>query len=232
MLKEFTKVFLGILDGDTRWQLWNDFCEAVSITISQIVYSEEREKRFKEIMQKHKIEDFSKLFAITVSALDKNPEQDFLGTLFMQLELNSHWHGQFFTPYSLGAAMAKVNDFKCEKDYISINDPTCGSGCLLIAARNELLDKKIGSDRAFFVGQDISQIAGLMAHIQLSLLGCAGYIVIADTLRYPVYGGMLSPKIEYGKILYMPMYYSDVWQLRKGIEYVRKCTLYRQNSEC
>lgn len=117
MLKEFTKVFLGILDGDTRWQLWNDFCEAVSITISQVVYSEEREKRFKEIMQKHRIEDFSKLFAITVSALDKNPEQDFLGTLFMQLELNSHWHGQFFTPYSLGAAMAKVNDFKCEEDY-------------------------------------------------------------------------------------------------------------------
>ena len=100
----------------------------------------------------------------------------------------------------------------------------------MIAARNELLDKKIGSDRAFFIGQDISQIAGLMAHIQLSLLGCAGYIVIADTLRYPITGSMLSPKVESGKILYTPVYYTDIWQLRKGIEYVRKCTLHKQNA--
>lgn len=230
MLKEFTKVFPGILDGDTRWQLWNDFCEAVSITLSQVCFSKKREERFKEIMKKHKVEDFSKLFAITVEALERDPEQDFLGTLFMQLELSSHWHGQFFTPYNLGAMMAKVNNYSCEgKDYISVTDPACGAGCLLIAARNELQKKKIGSDRAFFVGQDISFIAGLMAHIQLSLLGCAGYIVIADTIRYPVHGGLLSPRVESGQILYTPVYYTDIWQIRKGIEYARH-TLHRQTT--
>lgn len=222
MLKKFIKTFQEILNGETRWSLWTDFCEAASITLSQVCFSKKREERFLEIMKKHKTEDFSKLFAITVEALERDPEQDFLGTLFMQLELSSHWHGQFFTPYSVGAMMAKVNNYSCEgKDYVSVNDPACGAGCLLIAARNEMLKKQIGSDRAFFVGQDISFIAGLMAHIQLSLLGCAGYIVIADTIRYPVYGGLLSPRVESGQILYTPVYYTDIWQIRKGIEYAR-----------
>jgi hypothetical protein len=100
---------------------------------------------------------------------------------------------------------------------------------LLRENENEMLKKQIGSDRAFFVGQDISFIAGLMAHIQLSLLGCAGYIVIADTIRYPVYGGLLSPRVESGQILYTPVYYTDVWQIRKGIEYARY-TLHRQTT--
>ena len=35
-------------------------------------------------------------FAIVVEALERNPEQDFLGELYMELELGNHWKGQVF----------------------------------------------------------------------------------------------------------------------------------------
>ncbi len=43
--------------------------------------------------------NLAKCFAIVVEALERNPEQDFLGELYMELELGNHWKGQFFTPY-------------------------------------------------------------------------------------------------------------------------------------
>ena len=67
MLKKFVKTFQEILNGETKWSLWTDFCEAVSITLSQVCFSKKREERFLEIMKKHRTEDFSKLFAITFS---------------------------------------------------------------------------------------------------------------------------------------------------------------------
>ena len=36
-----------------------------------------------------------------------------------------------------------------------------------------------------FTAQDIDYIVGLMCYLQLSLMGCAGYVVIGDTLRHP-----------------------------------------------
>lgn len=41
--------------------------------------------------------------------LERNPDQDFLGKMFMQLELGNHWKGQFFTSYNVCHLMAEMN---------------------------------------------------------------------------------------------------------------------------
>lgn len=41
-------------------------------------------------------------------ALEKNPEQDFLGSIFMSLNLGNEHNGQFFTPYHVCELMAEV----------------------------------------------------------------------------------------------------------------------------
>ena len=112
---------------------------------------------------------------------------------------------------------------------MSINDCACGAGALLIAARNVMM--RAGQDwssGAMFVAQDIDRPAGLMCYLQLSLLGCAGYVVIADSLRYPIIGSLIRPTpVPEQDIWYTPtLYLSPVWGYRmlwEKIESVKRC---------
>lgn len=155
-------------------------------------------------------------------ALEHNPDQDFLGKMYMDLELGNHWKGQFFTPYDICRVMAEITMGKVKQQvdkqgYITVNDPTCGAGATLIAAVNLMRREGVNyQNHALVVGQDIDRIVGLMCYIQLALLGCSGYITIADTLTNPVCGSAMQPyEKENQEFWYMPMYFSEVWRLRR-----------------
>lgn len=226
---EFQKVFSHLCNTKSSWQVWSDFVEMTAIAISNRFeirgkVKQEREERYLSIIRQYSESEqqiFPELVAILVMALEREPEQDFLGEMFMALELGSHWKGQFFTPYSLCKAMAAINvqdakDKIGEKGYVSVNDPACGAGATLIAARNTLELAGIGRTQAFFVGQDIDRTAAMMCYIQLSLLGCAGYVVVADTLMHPVTGPLLWPNLtEHQDAWFTPLIFADpVWTLR------------------
>ena len=70
--------------------------------------------------------------------------------------------------------------------------------------------------QALFVAQDIDRTAALMCFIQLSLLGCAGYVVIADSLIYPISGSALIPKfLPEHDVWFMPcLFLTPEWTLR------------------
>lgn len=228
---EFQKVFSKLCNTKSSWQAWADFVELTAIAISNRVeirtnVMQQREQRYLDLIGQYSdIEQalFADLFGILVESLEREPEQDFLGEMFMALELGSHWKGQFFTPYSVCQMMAKttVNMDEAkgkieQQGYIAINDPACGAGATLIAARNQLQLAGVGGTEAYFVGQDIDRTAGMMCYIQLSLLGCAGYVVIADTLYHPVTGPLLWPNLtEHQDAWFMPLNFTEpVWALR------------------
>lgn len=173
---------------------------------------------------------FPKLLAITVEALEAEPDQDFLGELFMGLNLGNHWKGQFFTPYDICRMMAEIQlcgieaQFE-EKGWVGIHDPCCGAGALLIAVRNIMVREKLGPTSALYVAQDIDRTAALMCYIQLSLLGCAGYVVVADAFRYPLAGYgksplLISPTPEQ-EVWLMPALYDEIWCARMQLEKMR-----------
>lgn len=226
---EFQKVFSRLCNTKSAWQAWSDFVELTAISISNTTeirgkVKKEREDRYMNIIgqyTKSEQELFPELIGILVGSLERNQEQDFLGEMFMELELGSHWKGQFFTPYSLCKFMSAINtqdakDKIGEKGYVTVNDPACGAGATLIGARNHLELAGIGDTQAFFVGQDIDRTAAMMCYIQLSLLGCAGYVVIADTLIHPVTGPMLWPNLtEHQDAWFMPLNFIDpTWVFR------------------
>ena len=235
---EFQKVFSRLCDTKSSWQVWSDFVEMTAIAISNRFeireqVKQDREARYMAIIGQYSKSEqavFPELVAILVQALERESEQDFLGEMFMALELGSHWKGQFFTPYSVCKAMAAINvhdydEMIAQRGYFTVNDPACGAGATLIAARNTLYLAGIGYKQAFFVGQDIDRTAAMMCYIQLSLLGCAGYVVIADTLIHPVTGPMLWPNLtEHQDAWFMPMNFTDpTWVLRlsrtwRGVE--------------
>lgn len=226
--KEFLKIFNELCYSRQSWQVWADLMEAMACSLANSIIKvgpeyEAREKGYEEAIKRlGSVDKAAKCFATIVNALQENPEQDFLGSLYMELNLGNHWKGQFFTPYNITKMMAKITTAEAvekviEESWISIEDCAIGAGATLIAAANEFKYQGINyQQNVLFVGQDIDRITGMMAYIQLSLLGCAGYIVIADTLVNPIVGPRLFPTKQPGQeFWFMPRYYSAIWQGRQ-----------------
>ena len=96
---------------------------------------------------------------------------------------------------------------------------------MLIAARNAMVRRKLGPADALYVAQDIDRTAALMCYLQLSLLGCAGYVVVGDSLLHPTVGPgetplLLSPTPEQ-EVWLMPALYGEVWAARIQWERVK-----------
>ena len=74
-----------------------------------------------------------------------------------------------------------------------------------------------------FVAQDIDRTAALMCFVQLSLLGCAGYVVVGDSILSPTVGPsvLLPVKQDGQEIWYTPMMYTEIWQYRLALEKIK-----------
>ena len=231
--KEFVKCFNGICQWNNGWDRWNDMVNMFAITIANTVDLNNREKReelYAHTAGKYKPEElnrFAELFAVMVDAMERNPFQDFLGQMYMELNMGSKSHGQCFTPFSVCQLMVetampeeKIRQKLEEHGWISINDCTCGAGAILIAAAERLHLMGVNYQRhALFVAQDLDSTVAMMCYIQLSLLGCAGRVRIGDTLMNPDNSDVLMGD---GKpnTWYMPMFYSDIWSGRVFARYM------------
>lgn len=227
--KEFMDIFKTLCYSRSSWEVWADLMTVISCSISNAIdrspeHYEKREREYESCIKRiGSVETASKIMTVIVMALERNPDQDFLGKMYMNLELGNHWKGQFFTPYSVCRMMAEINigpgvqEEIERKGYIAVNDPSCGAGATLIAAANTFKRNNIDyQNRIVFVGQDIDRVVGMMCYIQLSLLGCAGYIAIANTLTNPLCGTILAPTEKEGQELwYMPMFATQQWSIRR-----------------
>lgn len=228
--KEFIRIFDQACRRHNRWTVWADFVVMAAISISNTVdksNAESREKTYMTLASKYdksELECICRMFAEVVNGIDVNPDQDFLGELFMTLELGNDHNGQFFTPYNVCKMMAKMTYGKDleerieRRGWVSVNDPACGAGALLVAFANECkLQHTNYQTSVLFVAQDIDYIVGCMCYIQLSLLGCPGYVVIADSLLNPCTGVDGNPLVPVPgeNIWYTPMYFRDVWHYRR-----------------
>ncbi len=239
---EFARQFTSLCNVKSSWEVWADFVTMSATAIANALdrqgeTHDAREKEYLSIINRYpKAEQqiFPELLAKLVEALEEEPEQDFLGEMFMSLELGSHWKGQFFTPYSICQLMAAITidsraDQIAVRGWTSINDPCCGAGALLIAARNEMAKRGLGPRQALYVAQDIDRTAALMCYLQLSLLGCAGYVVVGDTLTQPSVGPTGSPLLiapaEGQEVWLMPAFYDEVWAYRVQFEKVKWLTM-------
>lgn len=227
--KNFLKIFNGLTGKHSRWEIWEDFVTLTAIEISNStdkVNATERTKMYQTIISKYSAKErdgMAEMLAEVVMGMEQNPDQDFLGSLYMMCELGNDHAGQFFTPYDVCRCMAEITfDPKLHPDmegFISVSDPACGAGALLIAFANLCRRKNICyHDKVLFVAQDIDLIAGLMCYIQLSFLGCAGYVVIGNTITEPSTAydrrGLL-PAGPQSRIWYTPFFSTDIWFLRR-----------------
>lgn len=227
--KEFMNIFHELCYSRQPWEAWPDVVTMMACSIANAAdrtegRHEKREKEYAECLKRvGSVEKPAQLLAVIVNALEEDTEQDFLGQMYMGLNLGNHWKGQIFTPYNVCRMMAEMNfgdGAKAEaesKGYLSVCDPCVGAGAMLIAAANAMRRAGINyQTSAVFAGQDVDRVAALMAYIQLSLLGCPGYIIVGDSLLHPPTGHVLFPQETEGQELWiMPMFQTDIWNMRR-----------------
>lgn len=180
----------------------SDVFECGAIAISNrfdFAHAGKREEQYLATMKKHKhdvreliAEVFGKIFALLTMA--QNPSigfNDYLGELYMRSETSNSRAGQFFTPYCVSKLSAEVTiDEKqimkaIENDeIITMNEPACGSGGMMIAAADILYNKyRFNISRNLFVEcSDIDSRCVHMAFLQLGLAGIPAVIYKRDTL--------------------------------------------------
>jgi len=150
-----------------------------------------REEQYLRIVKQYTPEAFQKfpeLLGMLTLCLEQEPTE-VLGVLYHRLELHNEQAGQFFTPYPLCRAMAKmlVHDAKhlvAEQEFIRVHEPCVGSGAMVIALAQTLREEGINYQQQLHVTAiDIDLLAVHMAYVHCTLLHIPAIIVHGDTLR-------------------------------------------------
>lgn len=193
--KQFVSVFAHTGRHLRRWDVFSDFITLAANELDMArIRTPENIESCRKICARYDAEDIKNLhtlFNLMVCALDAK-FHDFLGSIFMELELGSGDMGQYFTPYCVQSMMARML-IPGIKDVIEKEGFATLAECLLEAGFNP-------SSQLFVSCIDIDAIAADMAFIQLSLLGIAAEVVTGNTLT-----------LQLNKVRYTPVYYINSW---------------------
>lgn len=214
-LKEFI-LKLQNLDTSRRTDVvFRDFLALSTYAIMQPFYrNPDIEKKYMNIVSKYTQEqanDFSQMLALLVNALEQK-YQDFLGQIYMRLNLGNVKTGQFFTPYSVSKMMSEITFFENKdnienQELITLSEPCCGSGGIIIAYAETMKNHNINFQKKLFVEAiDIDELCFQMTYLQLSLYGISARVMLGDTLAY-----------KFSQIYYTPMYFINgfSWKLKE-----------------
>lgn len=141
---------------------------------------------------------FAELLGITRIALEMG-YQDFLGQCYMQLEISNERAGQYFTPYEVSLLVARLavenpTPMIAEQGFITLHEPACGSGGMVIAVAQTLLEMGfLPTTNLYFDAVDIDRQCSNMTYIQTSLLGLTGVVWHGDTLRMNMQSRRFTP---------------------------------------
>lgn len=194
-----------------NWDVFRDFLEMSQIALANTVYGktpqgQEMEARYMEIIKgykKEELEMFSQMLAIASMALSAR-HQDFLGEVFMSNDFGNAYRGQFFTPYHISQLMtmmtvSNMDDIIKTKGYFSMNEPTCGSGGMVIATHESVLNANYDPATTFWAqAQDIDPLCYKMCYIQLSLLDIPAVVILGNTLALEVKEFLYTPAFVVG----------------------------------
>jgi type I restriction-modification system DNA methylase subunit len=209
----------------SAWQVFDDFIYLCASSLAQpVCWVQAREDEYLRRIKaypKELQELFPTMLAELVMAFEEEGFSDILGSIYMNYNFGDNRKGQYFTPTPVCDFMAQIHAASAveevkTKGFISVNDPAVGSGAMLIAFSKACLQQGVNYQRdVLYVGQDVDSVVARMAFVQLSLLGCAGYVAIGDSLSNPITGDALLPNTGNHDVWFTPMYFNDVWHWRR-----------------
>ncbi|HHG2021870.1 TPA: N-6 DNA methylase [Klebsiella pneumoniae] len=195
-----------------RWEVFSDFLSLAASELDMArIRAPESIEHCRKICARYEASDIAKMqemFCMMVCALEAK-FHDFLGSIFMVLELGDNFRGQYFTPYPVQSLMARmlmpgVRDTIRREGIATVSDPACGAAGMLIAYAECLLEADINPSMHMFGSRiDIDPVAADMAFIQLYVLGIAAEVVTGNTLT-----------MQIRRVRYTPVYYLNEFEKR------------------
>lgn len=215
--KEFLKTFDELCYMHDRLNIFSDFVKLCAISIyNSFAHNQAMEDEYLRIIKSYNEKEqklFPKLFGELIMMYEEcNEVIDILGPIYMNTKSKDKHLGQVFTPAHISEFMAECligneNSYKEEikkKGYITINDPACGSGGLVLAYANVLKKHNINYQQNLLVNvTDIDSLCVYMAYIQLSLYGVPAVVYCGDTLTQK-----MNFKME------TPLFFLNYWRFR------------------
>lgn len=194
-------------------ELLSDIFECGAIAISNkfdIRNAEQREARYLQIINKHDkdtqlliAEVFAKIYVLLSNQIHPDVGfADYLGEIYMRSSTSSSRAGQFFTPWSVSKACAGmvideniIAEFMKEDKVLTLNEPTCGSGGMVLAAADVLYNKyDLNISRNLFVEcGDIDIRCVHMTYLQLGLAGIPAIVYHRDGLTMETWDRWETP---------------------------------------
>ena len=193
--KEIVKKINELSGSRSPYEVFCDWikCTALAITNCSDIFRgkvwQEREEEYLRTIQPYGKEGkiFTDMCRLLTYALEEDMS-DILGKVYMESGCGNKNTGQFFTPFHLSEAVASCSiprDTGPDKP-ITLNEPSCGGGGMIIAAAKVLKDRGVNPQRSMkVVAQDLDWKGVYMTYIQLSLLGINAVVVQGNTLSEP-----------------------------------------------
>jgi hypothetical protein len=203
--RSFMRTIEALSHSRRKWEVFRDFCELSALSLVNALDVPAtatwtaREERHAKLRGTYSDEEFQQLafaLACVVEALEAE-SQDFLGSVFMELDLGSHWHGQFFTPYNLAAAMGRMtydHELLKDREFITVQEPTCGAGVMVIGFADAMRAAGANPQQQMHVTAiDIDPLCVHMCLIQLSLLHIPAVVVHGNALSLEEWSRWYTP---------------------------------------
>lgn len=210
--RRFVSVFRDTARNLRRWEVFSDFITLAASELDMArIRTPENIARSREICAKYSESDINNmhaLFGLMICALEAK-FHDFLGAIFMELELGDDRNGQYFTPYNVQSLLARLlmPDFDetiRREGFVTVSDPASGAAGMIVAYAEVLLEAGYNpSEQMFGSCIDIDPIAADMAFIQLSLLGIPAEVVTGNALT-----------MQLNRVRYTPVYYINNFEKR------------------
>lgn len=192
--KQIIKMIKELSGSRSPYDIFCDWVKMMALSIQNTCCLTEnkvrkmREEEYMKIVASYggDVRPFAEMSGMLTMTLD-DEMSDVLGEIYMESGCGNKNTGQFFTPFHLSEAAAQLVLAGMEqKKKITLNEPSCGGGGMIIAAAKTLRDKGINPQTTLkIVAQDLDWKAIYMCYVQLSLLGLDAVVVQGDTLANP-----------------------------------------------
>lgn len=171
-----------------------------SNTLDQLHF-EEREALYLTIIKKYskdQVTTFCECFALLTIAFEEN-SIDWLGEIYMELNLANSSLGQCFTPNHVAKLMAELTFVSgqtevLESGRMNYYEPCCGSGSMIIGLISVMQKKGYNAQTQLIVHcEDLDENCLLMTYVQLSLLGISAICQVKNSLTNEVFSTWYTP---------------------------------------
>lgn len=188
---------------------FNDFLLLSSCSFSNVFdisNRAQREEQYLEITKKYNKEElnsFATILAEIVQAADiyfkEGYIKDILGYIYTTEQFYKKSMAQFFTPAPIARMMSQMiygenSKLLKEQEFISVSEPTCGSGIMILSLAQNLLNDGINYQNSLLINAwDLDKTCALMAYLQFSIYQIPAIVVHGDSIALKPHSQWITP---------------------------------------